>query len=452
MAKGSSLIAGGMLCTLFAMPGFAEPAPQPLTIDRAVAIALRQHPLLASAQDLEQVGTARLDQDAARGLPQLSAGGILQTGMPGAKFNIALPDVGDPAASPNNGIVGTSRKSNFGLGLTLGQTLWSPGLAAQTQADRYSLEALKLGTKAQAADTIRSVKLAYLEALRTREQLGLAQKIVRERKLTLDQANALAKAGLSSKLDAEQAQVRLEDANAQALQAKTDADVAYQALVTSMGDDPAKLPTWQLMAVASGSIAEVGIPANASITTNPYVQLAQSRLTLARAQVELTQSAGLPQADAFLSAGWADVPPLNYSTAWSSPQYAAGVGISVPIFTSGLIGAQVREAEARQRYAESSAEAVGQSADQAFGTAELSLTQDRAQLSVLSSQIQAARHALQLARERYRYQLASFLDVVAAETAEAAVETRWVDENYALQRDQTVLAYVLGSDLARYRR
>lgn len=420
------------------------PSAASLSIDQAVAIALSQQPRLGEAAELEQAIAARKDQDVALGRPQLSLVSVGQGGSPGSAFSLGSSDgIGLPS-----GVVG-SRETSLGAGLSLGDSLWSPHLSAIVERDDREVHVLKAGYLDTAARTIERTKEAFLDALRTRRQVMVADQLVQDRELTVQQAQALASAGLVSLLDVDQAQVQLQDAQAQELEARNDARTAYDALLVAMGKEPGST-TYDLLDLFTAS-ASIQVPvANADLSHDPALDLERARTRAARSQIDVAKSASAPDLNVLVSAGWSNLSLGAAPQPTGVPLYAGGIGVSMPLFTSGYTSAELARARARDSAEEQALVAVDQQIRQRYAAAASMLAKDQAELQVLDDEVKVARRAVTLAQQRYKFQLASILDVVNAQTAEADVEVRWVDAGYAVQRDLAQLAYLDGTDLRKF--
>lgn len=446
---GATLGLGLGLTLALGSPALAQVAPRVLGLDDAVAIALEQHPTLAQLQHLRDAATARVDQDRALGLPQLGLGVEGQLGNPNGTFTLKAPDV--LGAGNGNISMGTRLTVPGALdsaaALNLGQAVWNPSLAARRQLDQASEAAQAAGVQFQAAAVIRDAKLAYLEALRTARRVAIARQVVKDRDLTLAQAKALARAGLVAGLDVQQAQVRLQSAQADEILAQNNADTARSLLFTTLGYSPTSAPNVQLVDPGAHGAADDNVPEKAPGKTPPALELARLRQAVAGAGVGVAEAATKPRVSAYLNAG---LSPSLGSSAPGQPLYGGGLELNAPLFTSGLADAQVAEARAQAAAAAEEARGVSNSYDQSVQVARIALARDRARFDVLDAQAGLARKALELARQRYRYRLASFLDVVTAETAVADVESRRTDAGYQVSEDRTTLAFYTGSDLAHY--
>jgi outer membrane protein len=74
----------------------------------------------------------------------------------------------------------------------------------------------------------------------------------------------------------------------------------------------------------------------------------------------------------------------------------------------------------------------------------LTLQAARQQVIVEEKEVESARSALTLAKERYRLGLASIVDVTTATTALLMAEVRLSEARYALQAGSAAVAYATG--------
>jgi outer membrane protein TolC len=417
-------------------PAFAQPvdAQTPTVgIDEAVTIALKQHPALAQIRFLQAAAAARVAQDRATVGPQATFGLIGQLGNTGGSYTLKAPDVlgagsGNISLGSRLSVIGPL---DSGAALNVGQALWNPLLSARTHLDTAQ-------QRAQDANY----------TLQARHLVGIAHGIKHNRDLTLAQTQALERAGLAAGLDVQQADLRVQSARADEILATNLADAAYTALITQLGYDPALTPSLTLVDVRPDLSAKAVTNDTAPPSTDtPLLALARAQQAIAKTNIEVAEAATAPRVSAYLNAG---LSPSLGADAFAQPLYGGGLELSAPIYTSGLRDAQVDEARAQASAANEGLRALTDAYRQNVLDARLSFSRDQERFAVLDTQVKLARRSLELARQRYRFRLASFLDVVTAETAEADVENHWNDAGYALGEDQANVSYLTGSDLARY--
>lgn len=116
----------------------------------------------------------------------------------------------------------------------------------------------------------------------------------------------------------------------------------------------------------------------------------------------------------------------------------------MPIFTGFLI--ENRVAEARQQKYKAEQRKVDLSNRIALEVMEayLTLQTARQQITVEEKEVESARSALTLAKERYRLGLSSIVDVTTATTALLLSEVRLSEARYAVQVGIAAVAFATG--------
>jgi outer membrane protein len=130
--------------------------------------------------------------------------------------------------------------------------------------------------------------------------------------------------------------------------------------------------------------------------------------------------------------------------------WGAGAIISVPIFTGFLIENRVAEAR-QQKYKveQKKADLLNRIALEVTD-AYLTLQTARQQILVEEKEVESARSALALAKERYRMGLASIVDVTTATTVFLIAEVRLSEARYAIQASSAAVAYATGTGYQQY--
>jgi cobalt-zinc-cadmium efflux system outer membrane protein len=251
---------------LYLAPGIslAQPAPTALTLDAAVAEALRHNPLARAG--IHQVQAARAGIGAARALPNPSI--TLAPGLLG------------PAGSDEE--------------LSVAQPLEVSGVrGARTGVARAGLQAARSEAVAATRDLVRDVKRAYFELARAQEVLDLQQGSVAVAEEYERIARRQVELGSRPGIDLTQLQVELTRARQLQLQAETGVRLAEADLNTLMG----RLPETPV-AISSLAFASPAAAAPADIEAAPgrraEVAARQAELEALRQQSRLLRAESRP--------------------------------------------------------------------------------------------------------------------------------------------------------------
>ena len=291
------------------------------------------------------------------------------------------------------------------------------GARARLSAAGDDLETLRLAIQSEIASDYFLVR-----TLDTEYHLLETMIDVFQRSLDLTRNRRLG--GVASDLDVSQAETQVKTTEAQLPEVKLRRTQAMHALATLCGQaafafsladsteavvDPPELPT----ALRSELLER-----------RPDIAAAERRVAAANADVGVAQSAFYPHVQVNGLAGFQSI-SIGTLFNWPSRIWAVGPSLELPLFTGGRNRAQLTVA--RQAYEETVARyrqtvlGAFQEIEDQLAAQELLATEERAQEAALLS----ARKTLEVASNRYRAGLVTFLEVATAQSA-ALTEERTV--------------------------
>ena len=272
-----------------------------------------------------------------------------------------------------------------------------------------------------------AITQAYVELYREDALADIAQRSEEQRQNILNITRRRVAAGLDTRLELRQAEGQLPQARVARAQAQAAADLAIHrlAVLTGTGAEAyaaIERPVFKVEAVLPVPTA---LPINL-LARRPDVLAARLNVAAADAQRLSDKAAFYPDVNLQGLAGIGAF-GLNNLVQWSARGYGAGPVISLPLFDGGRLRAQYRGSEAQldaavADYNETVLHAVQQTADQ--------ITQlDALARERLDQQqtLEANEAAYQLAEERYKAGLASYLSVLNAETQVLTARQTMVD-------------------------
>jgi outer membrane protein len=433
------------------LPGTAsaQETPQPvpkatgafLGYKTAIQIGLEQHPLVKKSQESALAADALMQQAKARYYPQIDAYAI-QTGgnvRPLSAFNIAGAQNKPTSYIQNAGMIADQLIYDFG------QT------AHTVLAERANQAAAEKNIFTHKALVILTVQQAYLDCLRQKRLVQVAEQTVKERGVFRDHIALLYKKQLKSKLDLDLISVELRNAEVLLVQAKNNLRASFAALNNAMGVRGPDDYTLEDVPVTLSSIDTLESLTQTGLSQRPELLGSADRIRSAEERLKSAQSLYLPTISASSMGGvihFSDAPvnqdpgaTPGYTQTW----WGAAATLSVPLFTGFLVENRVAEAR-QQKYKEEQKKAdLANQVALEVTDAYLTLQTARQQTKVAEQEAAAARNALTLAGERYRLGLASIVDLTTATTALIAAEVQLADTNYALQASAVAVAYATGS-------
>ena len=411
-----------------------------LGYEAAIRIGLDRHPLLRRSKETALAAEAVTDQAAARYYPELNAYAI-QTGgtvRPLSAFNVA-----GAQNKPTSYVESAGFRADQ-LIYDFGQT------SHKVVAERAGQEAAEKDIRMHKATVILRVQQAYIHCLRQKRLVDIAEETVRERGVLRDQIATLYKRELKSKLDFDFISVELRNAEVQLLQAKNELRAAFAGLNNAMGVRGAEDYTLEELPAAAASSDTLETLITQALGDRPELLGTTDRMKQADERLSSAQALNLPTIAAQGMYGvihFSDAPLNQYAGSHPGQTnlwWGAGAMLTVPIFTGFLIENRVAEARQQKYKVEQKKVDLSNRIALEVTDAYLTLQAARQQIVVEEKEVESARSALTLAKERYRLGLASIVDVTTATAALLLAEVRLSEARFALQAGTAAVAYATG--------
>jgi len=407
--------------------------PPKLTLQEAVAIAVKNHPQIQGAQYEANFAHEQITINRAAYYPALN---------------------GDITASQGNdlsrigaGELSASRLFNrFGQGATLSQLVTdsgrTPNLVAsarlQAQAATHTLEATRY-------DVVLQVNRAYFDVLHAQEVIKTAQKTIEARQTLSDQVTELAKNNLKSQLDVSFADVNVSEAKLLLIRAQEALDGAIAELGRALGSDqPAN---YQLVEepLPPGPPAKPDDLIAQAVANRP--ELASLRSSRDSAYKFFEAEKDLKRPTVSIAAVGGFIPYINTPPTAPIPAEYEGIAanVSIPVFNGHLFSAR-REA-AHQRAMESDQrlrneqQIVARDVRVAYGAAITAYQR----IDVTAQFLRQAALALSLAEGRYALGLSSIVERIQAELNLTQTEIENLSAKYDYQSQYAGLQYTIGA-------
>ena len=408
------------------------PAPLPLTLQDAEALAIKNHPQVQAAQLNYQASQQGVTEARAAYFPSL------QGEVTGSQAN--------PQSRIGAGYLSASRLwDRFGQGITLSQLITDSGRTRNLVASsRLQAQASSQQYQATRYDVLLRVNQAYFQALQAQALVKVADETVAARQLLVDQVTSLAQNKLRSQLDVAFASVDLAQAKLMLIRAQDGVTQAFAELTRALGLDQQQ----------AYKLADEPLPPSPSADSADIVaQAFRQRPELAGLRLERESAYRFERAEHDLSlptvslVGVGGFIPLIHqqTTVPVSPEYeSAAVNVDIPIFNGGLFTAR-REA----------ARFKAQAADQRVRDLEESIARDVRvawsdsvtayhQLDVTAELLREATMALDLAQGRYNLGLSSIVELTQAQLNLTQAEVENLGAKYDYQKSYAMLQYATG--------
>ena len=406
----------------------------------AVTIAVEQHPLLKKSQETSWSAQALAEQAKARYYPQIDAYAI-QTGgtiRPLSGFNIAGAQ-NKPTSYVEN------------AGLRADQLIYDFGQAGHTLlAERANHEATEKDFLTNKALVVLRVQQAYLHCLRMMRLIQIAEATVRERGILRDQIKILYERQLKSKLDLNFISVELKTSEVQFIQAKNELRAAFAQLNHAMGVRGPEDYTLEEVTGVPTPAATLESLIQHGLEDRPELMGSSNRIRAADEHYRAAKALNFPTISASGMTGvihFSDAPTNQYGGAhdgFTQLWWGAAAVVSVPLFTGFLTENRVADA-LQQKYQEEQRKLdLANKVALEITDSYLGLQTAQQQIKVAEKEVESARSALTLAKERYRLALSSIVEVTTATTELLSAEVRLAEAHYAAQANSMAIAYAIG--------
>lgn len=285
---------------------------------------LAASPTLASAQaKLKQAEKTYAAQSGSTQLPQVNAKlGAQRQGINSANF-------GQSGGEKNFNLYNAGLTASYNLDLFGENRRTLEGLAAQTDYQRYQLQAARLTLAGTIATT--AITQALLNA-----QINATESIIQNQSQQIDLINARLKLGAATRSDVLSLQSQRDQTRANLPPLKLKRAQTDHLLATLTGQIPgaAHIPTFNLDALTLPSELPVVVP-SAWVRARPDIQAASALLHVATAQYGVAVANLYPQINLSATLGSQGITPASLFNA-SSLIWSLIGGLTQPIFNGGL--------------------------------------------------------------------------------------------------------------------
>lgn len=398
----------------FAQTPPPTPPTGPLTIEEAVAFALRNNPTVH--QSAQEIGIAQAQLNAAQAnrRPDL----VLNTAHIGAALD-------------------TSAR------LQASQPLWpSTRWKAPIAVAQATVTANTLALARTRQSIVQQVRSAYFGVLSAQELLQVAGDAVKVAQEQLRLANTTFEAGTAPKLDVFQATANLEAARVDETRAQNGVALAQSALAIQLGlpaATPIEVVPIKTLPTPAGDVQP--LLATALSQRTELAQLETRRQQL-RASMELIRLQRQPLVDA--QANYAR--KLTGDTSYFGPDgFTYGAGITLPLYNGGQTRAELDAARQQLAQVETAARQIELGISLEVRQAWLTQQNAHAQLAAAQRQLDAANEALAIAQVRYDNGEGIILEVEQARLRRTQAQTALAQARFQAQLASAQLDFALGT-------
>ena len=385
-----------LISTLLAASPLAATALHAETLTEALAGAYQSNPALQQ----QRAVLRQLDETYVQARTGLRP--TLSLGASGSYTHYQSPNISQGNFDTNSGQ----------LGLNASQTLFTSGrTTANIRAAQATIEAGRETLRSAEAQVLTSAITAYIDVRRDAAILSIRRDNIEVLKAQLDETSAKYQVGQVTPTDVSQA--RAQYAQAKALFATADGQLrasraSYAAVI---GQNPADLAAEPDL---PGIPATIDAAFDVAARANPDVASAEATERASQAKVAMAKTGYGPQVSANASVGTVGpVTPLR--TSQYGEEVTAGLTITQPLYSGGLISSDVRQALEQNNIDRFGVEKARREMVRQVSSAWSAMVSARADLSASMESRDAAKLAYDGTHEEYRAGLRTTLDVLLAE-------------------------------------
>jgi outer membrane protein len=441
-ARGGTLAALGLLClagATAAQQPVQQPAPQTITLDRAIQIALERNPTLKIAENSSELDAISVRQQKMQFLPSVGLTTNTSESI-GRSF------------SQDEGRIITQTTNSVNTGLTSSVVLFN-GFS-----NTAALQQAKLSQAAGTADVSRSrqtvvftVMSNFLTLITQEEQLRVQQEALTSQLAQEAQIKAYVDAGARAISDLYQQQATTASSRLTVVQTQRSLQLARMGLVRTLHLDPLQDYTFEIPALSdtAATLAAVDLPrlSERALAQRADVSAAETRVSVAEQQLRIAAATRYPSLNLQVgyNSGFSSASPDGFLNQLNSRRGGSiGLGVTLPVFDRLTSRLAKERAGIQVENAKINLENARQNVQIEVRTAYLDLASSQEQLRAAEAQLRAANLALQTSQQRYNVGAANLVELTQAQVAQVRAASDLVNARYGLIFQTRLVDYYIG--------
>ncbi len=400
-------------------------AEEPLSLDEAVATALKNHPQILEAKANLAGAEARSGQALAGYYPQVRISSDWSKGR--SYFPVKQSTLESDVTTAT---------------LSASQTIYDFGrTAGAVEAGRWNRSAASDALAVSRQDVLFRVRNGFYLLLAAGKQVDAVNETVLAREAVFRQAQEFFREGLKAKVDVARAEANLYAAKTSLIRAQNNRDLAKVELanalgITSLGERKLAAPQ-----VAPAETPELAAAQRDALANRPELRRLGALENSAQASLKTAKSGFLPVLSATASFGYADrdLPP-------SSNVWGVGVNLTIPLFSGFATVEQVKEAVALRSAVAAQQEGERLQVAKEVEAAWLGVREAGARMVSTGKEVAAADESKALAEGRYQEGVGSIIEVTDAQSQALEARTAQIQALYDYQIALARLDRAVGKD------
>ena len=444
--KGSPIIFYIVLLSLLLYPAFARaqgnsalPGPPPadtlkLTLERAVALAIKQNP----TQQIGVLNAAESVQNKNITLAQLLPQADLRVSDSANRVNVKAQFGGLPLFPGIPGHIGPYQL--FSAGPSFGSSVFDFSLWKRYKDSRSGVDTAKANSLTTREQVILLVVSQYIGTLRAVANVEASKSRVELAQALYDQAADLQKEGVGTGIDTLRANVELQNENQRLIEAENDRETSLFGLYKLLS----VVPRQKFLLADSLGFFE---------TPQPEVEASIAQALSARQEwkaIEAQEKSAKFQKE---SAQYERLPSVRFDGYWDYfgtsistgiPTYQYQGSVNMPLFTSGRIKAEVAKADLELQKVEQQKQDLRNQIALDVKTALLNLDSARSEVRVANLGVQLAREEVDQARDRFKAGVANNIEVISAQDSLSRANDNQIAALYRFNQARADFARAIG--------
>lgn len=411
---------------------------KPITLDDAIAIALKQNVAVQQAENSVELNDATVKEQKMQLLPNLSVS-VNGANSLGHAFDQTTGDLN------------TQNTQSLNTDLSSSITLFDGG---KTQASIRSAEATQQASTSELARSrqtaVFTVASDFVTLTNQQEQLSVQQQNLTTQQAQQDLIQKFVDAGSRPLSDLYQQQAAVASAKLAVAQAKKAVELAKVDLIQALQLDPAG--TYDFVAPDLGAVDASRTYNLDSLVNRAYANRADlkadaSVVDAANQDAKAAAAGRLPtiSVTGVYSSGYSSATDLSIANQLNQRSGGSvGIGVSFPIFDRGATSIAEQKTQIAADNAKLSLSSERQAVALDVRKAYLDYVSGQEQLAAAQAQETAATQAAQMTEKRYEAGAATLVEVTQARTSQVQAETAVANARNNLVLQQTVLSYDTG--------
>lgn len=410
-----------------------------LTLDEAIAMALRQNPFHLATQEKVSQARAQVRQAVSGFLPTLNAQAM--DTLDEKLFVLEFPSM-IPGEPPTRMSIDFTK--DYQMAFSFGLPLFAGGrLTAGYKQANLGVKASRESVRLSEQETIFNVKQAFYGYLLAREFSAVADEALRLAEDFMKNVKNLYEVGMASKFDLLRSEVQMANLQPQAIRARNSVEMSALGLKIVCGidlDTPVEVKG-ELAAPPLDPVSEAIV--EEALTERPELRQLDYQRLMAGESLKMARGALLPS----LALGgaynvWGDALNLRKGT-WQN-YYTISLSLNLPIFNGFEARARIGQSKAMIRELDWTRKGLSEAIALEVRQAVLENSQARETLLSQEKNVEQAREAVRIAELNYAEGLATNLDVSTAQVALSQARTNYSQALYDCVISQAKLEKAIG--------